>query len=377
MKYIFLSVNENLSCGLLKSQFLEPIKHNFKYKYEIISINRPLYRGKVEGVDSLNVLIPQSVVAYNFFCVIYSVWAIFCALLLKAKCGLKNDTKLVARGYLSGLIAYYVKRFFGLDYIFDPRSLYPLECITANRMKKHSWSYRYWIKLESKIVRFAERTVCVSSGMAKHYSCRYDVDNTIIIPCFRTEHGGFEKSYSLTSLKEKLNLDQKKKTVLYFGSLNSGWNNLELYTKLISCNFSGDVQFLIISQDRDKILASKLGSLKNVYVNSIDTLPEGITMEDIFHCADYGMIFMAESHDWFTRLSVKFAEYTYFGLPVITNRWVGEASRLINDYGIFPSKVVETEEIELVAPTLEQRIKISNWASEYFSPNNINKYVSN
>ncbi|WP_432453557.1 hypothetical protein ACRRS0_21465 [Agarivorans sp. QJM3NY_29] len=377
MKYIFISVNENLNCGLLKSQFIEPIINHFEENFEIVSINRPFYSQEMEGVSQLNILLPQSVVAYNFLCVLYNLWAICCALILRVRYNVNSDTKLVARGYLSGLVAYYVKRIFNIDYIFDPRSLYPLECITANRMKVNSISYRYWVGVESKIIGLAARTSCVSLGMADYYSRHYNVDNIVMVPCFRTEHGGFDKNKDVSSLKDSLNLNQKKKTILYYGSLNSGWNNLDLYTSHILNEFGRDVQFLIVSQDRDKILSSELGSLENVRVYSLDTLPEGITINDIFHCADYGMIFMDESHDWFTRLSVKFAEYTYFGLPVITNKWVGEAVRLINEYQLYPSKVIESNKCILVVPTVENKSRISHWAFDYFSPININKYTGN
>ncbi|UOE80891.1 hypothetical protein LTQ03_05765 [Vibrio splendidus] len=376
MKYIFLSVNEDLSCGLLKTQFMDPIKNNFNHKYDIVSINRPFYKGKTDGVMSLNLLIPQSLLAYNVFCFFYLLWAMLCALLIKIRLCSSKERKLVARGYLSGLIAYYLKINFGIGYIFDPRSIYPLECITAGRMRKGSIPYRFWMSVESKIVRFSERTVCVSSGMEQYYSDNYDVDNTTIVPCYRTEHGGFDKNVNVQSIKNKLDLNNNKKTVLYFGSLNNGWNNIDLYIDFISNRFSEDVQFLIISQDRDRILLSKLGTLDNVHVQSLDTLPHDVTIEDVFHCSDYGMIFMSESYDWFTRLSVKFAEYTYFGLPVITNQWVGEAVRLIHDFEISPSKVIENEKIELVSPTIDNKLKISHWGADYFSPSNINKYVS-
>lgn len=375
MKYVFLSVNEDLNCGLLKSQFIKPIGNSFSYNYEVVSINRPFYNQKTNNVKALNVLIPQGLIAYNALCFIYHFWAIVCAILLNIKLKSLVDKKIVARGYLSGLIAFYVKKIFKVDYVFDPRSLYPLECITANRMEKGSIPYKFWINVEGKIVRCAERTVCVSSGMADYYSNSFSINNTIVVPCYRSNEGGFQKDKDLTLLKNKLGLSGEKKTVLYFGSLNNGWNNLELYFKQITTKFSSDVQFLIVSQDKERILSSKLGRLENVHVYSQDSLPETFTINDIFHCSDYGMIFMAESHDWFTRLSVKFAEYTYFGLPVITNQWVGEAVRLINDNNLYPSKVVGDEKIELEFPTLENRIEISQWANNYFSPDNINKYV--
>ena len=57
----------------------------------------------------------------------------------------------MARGYLSGAIAYYSKKMFGINYVFDPRSLYALESITAGRMTMDSFAYKFWVKIEEKI----------------------------------------------------------------------------------------------------------------------------------------------------------------------------------------------------------------------------------
>ena len=212
--------------------------------------------------------------------------------------------------------------------------------------------------------------------MEEYYQRNYSVKNTVLVPCYRTDSGGLDKCVDINELKSKLNLDTAKKTILYFGSLNQGWNNLELYTDYISSNFDDSFQILIVSQDSENIKLSALGKMNNVHVMSLATLPRGITIKDVFHASDYGMIIMGRSHDWFTRLSVKFAEYTYHGLPVITNEWVGEAVRLINENELTPSVNLSSDNFELRHATKEEKIKISSWAGQYFSPNNINNYMS-
>ena len=374
MNYAFISVNEDLDCGLLKSQFIGPVQNYFKGQYEIFSINRPFYKKKFNNTKSINILIPQSLIAYSFFCLLYLPWAIFSACVLKLH--LCNNVTLVARGYLSGTIAYYSKKMFGINYVFDPRSLYALESITAGRMSMDSFAYKFWVKTEEKIVKSSQKTICVSLGMEEYYQRNYSVNNTVLVPCYRTNVGGFDKKIDTNEIKIRLNLDFSKKTILYFGSLNQGWNNLDLYADYILNKFDDDVQFLIVSQDYKNIQSGVLGEMNNVFVMSLATLPENIKIEDIFHVSDYGMIIMNRSHDWFTRLSVKFAEYTYYGLPVITNKWVGEAVRLINENELSPSVDLSSDNFELRHATNEEKIIISSWAEQYFSPNNINKYMS-
>ena len=79
--------------------------------------------------------------------------------------------------------------------------------------------------------------------------------------------------------------------------------------------------------------------------------------------------------DWYTRLSVKFANYSSYGLPVLTNEWVGEVSRLINKYNLVPSVIYHDKYFEPNSPTKIQKERIRKWALNYFSGENINKFI--
>ena len=56
MNYAFVSVNEDLDCGLLKSQFIGPVQNYFKGQYKIFSVNRPFYKRKFKNTKSINII---------------------------------------------------------------------------------------------------------------------------------------------------------------------------------------------------------------------------------------------------------------------------------------------------------------------------------
>ena len=87
---------------------------------------------------------------------------------------------------------------------------------------------------------------------------------------------------------------------------------------------------------------------------------------------------MGEVPDWETRLSVKFAEYTCGGLPVIVGKFVGEAARLVRANDLKPSLILEgtIRQLPLRKATSDERDRIRSWATSYFSNRNIMRLIS-
>ena len=298
------------------------------------------------------------------------------AIILRRKATSNSDNaKFVARGYLSGLICFAIKLVYNINYVFDPRSLYPLECLTAKRLKRNTFAFGFWMWLEARIVSEADSIVCTSRGMLRYFQIRYKYKCCKSMPCFNS---GRVSSYGSGCSKSKLfrilGLLPSKRLLIYYGSLNSGWNNIKVYYDVITSFDHRYYQVLFITQDEELIKSSPLASLANVSISSHSSLPPDVTIAECFRHADFGIIFMAYSRDWYTRLSVKFAEYTSHGLPVVTNRWVGEASSLIRRYNLACCRIIDfTKPFEVfVAPSHEQREDLKHWAQEYFSCKNIN-----
>lgn len=390
MKHIFLSANEDLESGLIQSQFVRPVVDEFRYFYQFVSVNRPFFRHYRPGLArQVNLLIPQRLIAYNLLCWLYLPWAALVAsvLYLRLIRPEPESVRMVARGYLSGLICLAMNRLFSVSYVFDPRSLYPLESITAGLMRKGALSFYFWVWVERRVVRRAHKAVCVSDGMARYFRRRYQCRTTVLIPCFSVAPCTAKKTdsdrdtwaesgllpLSREDVRRALGVPANRQLLLYLGSLNDGWNNIGLYTRHIE-RFPPDLyHVLLISQDASRIRTVPLGQLPNVTVLTIQNLPVPLTLADCLASADFGLVFMGPSNDWFTRLSVKFAEYTAHGLPVLVNQWVGEAAHLIRRHGLEPSRVLAADDPLPSPATPTQRAAIAAWAGLHFDQANINR----
>jgi hypothetical protein len=89
-------------------------------------------------------------------CLFYSM-----AIVVRTLSQLSGAT-LVCRGYVPGLVGWWLNRLFGVNYIFDPRSLYVHEHLGTGSIKVNSVIQRYWLLVERRLLRRAARTVCVS-----------------------------------------------------------------------------------------------------------------------------------------------------------------------------------------------------------------------
>lgn len=382
MKYLFLTANEKLGSGLLQSQMVFPVQTHLGDQAAIINLHQPLAnRFQSESVRIFNfpILIPFRFINFtylfflnDFICLIYSL-AIALSLFGKIR-----GATLVCRGYVPGLIGWWLNRLFGVPYVFDPRSLYIHEHVGIGSIREGSLIQRYWFSVERRLVRRAVRTVCVSKGMVSYYEGLEVRQNGlfVIIPCFATAPDLIPEN-ERTIVREQLGYGSEDLVIAYYGSLNSGWNNIKIYCDFFHAAGAVGVKVLIISQDAPEIKNSDLAKLPFVRImGGPDVSPNDAAT--ILAAADYGVVLMDEVPDWETRLSVKFAEYVCSGLPVIVGKFVGEAARLVRENDLEPSLIVDgvTQQLLLRKATMVERQRIRSWAAVYFSPRNIMRLSS-
>lgn len=382
MRVLFLSANESLESGLIQSQFIKPVEelsNNNDIEIIIINIHKPLgkkYKNNVVRVVNLPILIPFRFVNFTSLFFFNEILIIFYAIIISFY--LKKNDKLCARAYVPGLIGFWVNKLKKISLIFDPRSLYVHEN-TGVYLKKNSLCYRYWLNVEKRIVKCAYKIISVSKGQNDYYFEEYSLNNnkTIVIPCYASS---FEmiNNQKVNELRNELGFDENDLVIGYIGSLNKGWNNIELYKTYFKKSLQLNYKILIISQDKEKLLSDPFFLTKGVYVFSFeDKIGEYNISVSTIQIADYGIVLLEHTYDWFTRLTVKFVDYTSNGLPVIAHKNVGEAYNLLNLYSLMPSRIVEDiNGLEnLIKPIKNERAQIVKWANKYFSKSNINKIL--
>jgi hypothetical protein len=381
MKFTFLSANEQLSSGLLQSQMIRPALAILGSAITIVNIHRPFAnRFSYDDLQVLNlpILVPFRFINFrslfflnDFICLFYAL-AIAVRLPRQAR-----GSIFVSRGYVPGLVAWWLNRLTGTAYFFDPRSLYVHEHVGSGNVRESSLVQRYWLWVERRLVNCAEATVCVSQAMATYYNTlglKTPV-KTILIPCF-AEVKPIPDAQSRAKARNTLRFTDDDIVIAYYGSLNSGWNNLDIYSEFFRTAGEAGAKILIISQDAAVLQQSALANLPYVRIVGGPTLPaQEATL--LLGAADYGVVLMGEVPDWKTRLSVKFAEYTCAGLPVIVGQYVGEAVRLVQTFDLAPSFVTNgtAHSMQFKKASVDDKKRIQRWATEYFSQNNLRKIL--
>lgn len=380
-RMIFISANENLDGGLLQTQLVVPVEKYLGRRAEIVNIHRwgrNSYRSKVLRTVNLPILAPFRFVNFRPWFLLNEILCAAYALAIALHYWLqKQDMTFVARGYVPGLVCWWLNLVLGKRYVFDPRSLYVHEHVGAGNLVEGSPAHRYWMQVEQRVAQRATAIVCVSEAMATYFQSLSGMppkSRTLLIPCFAGERTGtVDSSQDRDACRAALGYESTDVIVVYYGSLNAGWNSADLYTRFFAAAGSNGVKVLILSQDAEALRNSALGQLAHVRITSIEELGGSVTPEMCLAAADYGIVLMNKAPDWKTRLSVKFAEYTAAGLPVIVGTYVGEAARLVRAFGLSPSLILDHDDPfpHLRRPLPAERQVIRVWAMQYFSPSNV------
>lgn len=383
MRVVFLSANESFESGLIQSQFVKPVEellNNSDIEILIINIHKPFgskYKNKVIRVVNLPILVPFRFVNFTPFFFINEGLIFFYSILISFF--LKKNDVLCTRAYVPGFIGHWVKKIKKISLVFDPRSLYIHENLGIN-LKKDSICYRYWLNVEKRVINSSDKIISVSKGQNEYYIDKYNLNenNSLVIPCYASTFELISKQ-EINDIRTKLSIDKDDILIGYTGSLNKGWNNIDLYKKYFKKCLDLNYKILIISQDKEKLLLDPFFINKGVHVFSFNDKIDNyeISVSSI-QIADYGIVLLEHTYDWFTRLTVKFVDYTSNGLPVIAHKNVGEAHNLLKEFSLKPSLIInDTNCLEnLVKPIEKDREQILLWANKYFSKNNINKIIA-
>ncbi|WP_457286852.1 hypothetical protein [Pedobacter sp. UYP24] len=359
---------------MTKSQVLAPIGHNsLEHEVAIISIEKPWKKmSKISDVKCI--LIPMAI-PYRLF--LFSnvglffipVLAFFYAFILSFM--LRKEDIIVARSYFPGLVLCYLKKIKGNKFKFDARSLFVLESTTKGLIKKNSLLYRAWITWEKQILESSELTVAVSEKQTEYYLHVTDKNRKIIqIPCYTSSN-----NFRYLNRAELLPFDVSDIVIAYYGSLDNGWNNIEIYYSLFQKAIKKGYKICIISQNYSHLKADTRFICKDIFL--LDT-KVNTNYSDFLQVCDYGVVVMPKISDWETRLSVKFVEYLNNGLGVIVGEYVGEAVRLSKKY--FPEHTIifsETKnEFELGKLTIQSKLELRRRSQKLFGMNNFLKLIN-
>ncbi len=221
------------------------------------------------------------------------------------------------RSYPSTSAAVFLKHFVpSTSVLFDPRSDFPEENVTAGNWKRDSRQFRYWKQEETRLLEKSDYVACIGPSYVNAFQKSAASFNYFIAPNNVRCDEFRRKIAQRESLRHSLSIHDDEFVFTYLGTLTAtGWHRpafyLAFYEQLAKLNLR--FQFLILVPDAQASLVKHVfHGQKGVIVAS----PSHDEVGTYLTVADAGMMFF---HQAKIALGTKIPEYLAASLPVIVN----------------------------------------------------------
>lgn len=256
------------------------------------------------------------------------------------------------------------------EFIFDPRSVYPLERWSFKFFKSKSL-YLLWLKREKFILRRSKKLFSIGQGMTDYYSALDESPVIKEVPLLYRQLGG-ENHEAATTIEKSNTI-----TLLYGGSLNVGGHNNDANHYILRCkeivSTSLDVRFVFVIPNVTDEIRSVFQSEPEVNVRT--RFFQGREQLAFWiKKADFGIYFLREALDSNTRYGIKSAEYLMNGLPIIYDSGAGGIGSIIEEKGFG----FQIDKISNLGPKLIKtynRQAIREWAYSKHSLSAVRSYL--
>jgi len=234
--------------------------------------------------------------------------------------------------------------------IFEPRSLWTLENIAMGDIREGSSAEAYWNDLEEKCVLKSERVVSINTAMADYFSKRYSsaYKNEVIPISFSDQNFSYNEK-KREEIRSALSLINKQ-VFVYSGSFGMSQIGLSYVANTVRMIDSAvtNAHFLFLTPSHEDSAVSRVVDQAGLNESSFTSIhPTFDQITDYLSAADFGYHALPWQPDCFTRMGTKVVEYFAAGLPVIVNRHVGAAAKILDEnfYGFvidedMPSEVI-------------------------------------
>jgi glycosyltransferase involved in cell wall biosynthesis len=239
-----------------------------------------------------------------------------------------------ARAYMAGMAAAALKERYNYRLIFDMRSLFPEENVTAGKWALGSPVYRAWKAHEREAVERSDAHIAVSAPMKEDADRIAPPKRAALIPL----NADLSRLRFDPVAREKRRAEEDWAgcfVIAYVGGLGAGnsWNDVRNYASYFR---SLDP---LIPGLRMVFLVPEIQAAFGKAFEEAGAAPERIRFvrgaDDIsawLSAADAGIQVMSPGPDSRTRFGVKVVEYLACGLPVISNTGAGAAADFLEEH---------------------------------------------
>jgi glycosyltransferase involved in cell wall biosynthesis len=265
----------------------------------------------------------------------------------------KNETILYSRGYLPGLLTYFLHVIFGCEYIFDPRG------ILAEELTEDSHGYsKIYIKVINKfekcLIKHSKQNIFVSNKMHKFYENKHN----IVIKNYLVKYNSPDlEKFDIIEIKSIETLVR----FVYVGSIVKYQKIEEIFLLLATLkNVNYSMHFYV---------PDHASNLIKQYSNSYN-IPS-----DIFHLKNYeickklknyhyGFLLRGETFVNLVSSPIKFGEYVASGVRVITTDYVGDYSSFVKFFNI--GLIIDIEDLASSGELLKRDIENYKYSPKPF-----------
>lgn len=239
------------------------------------------------------------------------------------------------RSYPPALAAIKYKQLIsGVKIIFDPRSDFPEENVTAGNWIEDDKNYEFWKSAEANLLSKSDSTALIGPTYLKHYRGVVDGFNYFIVPNNVATEVFKNNAEARRQIRKKLGIGDDVFLFVYSGALTEdGWHRIAFYKEFYDAVVKGQdrMALLIITPD---IYSAKVQEAFNHLINVYVVSPEYTEVAHFLSSADAGLMFL---HRRKIAVGTKVGEYLCTDIPVVINDNCVGAVDLINQnpsYGI-------------------------------------------
>jgi len=225
--------------------------------------------------------------------------------------------------------------------IFDIRGFFPEEYTDAGRWKKNGWLYHSVKQVEKWLLKEADAFVVLTEKareilFPESKETGFDKHNRPIevIPCcVDLQRFASANKDSRKEIRQELNLENRR-VIIYVGSFGGWYLTEEMFDFFAAAREQDKSTFALILTQREseKVTAR----LKEKGFSEQDFLVTSVAPSEIpafLSASDVALSFIKQCYSKQASSPTKIAEYLASGLPIISNRGVGDVDELIETDG--------------------------------------------
>lgn len=283
------------------------------------------------------------------------------------------------RGQLSSIPGLIARKIFNKKFIFDCRGLWADERLDNKSWNKKSYihflTYNFFKKLENSFFRHSDHNVVLTSNV-RNFLIKNKNFNEIkfsVIPCCANfNHFKILEPSKIMIKKEILGISNYDLIIGYFGSISNIYHPDEMIKFFQFCKRIQKKTIIIFFSDSFDYLKNNTNKFNELSVK--DYLLINSNYEDLpiyYNICDLTLSFVKKTVARKATSPTKIGESLACGVPVISNKGIGDLDNQLNFYNFSNVDVNKDEELKNISLKIENfksldREKIRNSSKKYY-----------